>query len=407
MTLTRTLIALSTLLLTTVNQAQWQAYNTGLGSINSMTTQAGDLYVVSFPSGIFVSENDGVTWTPRNSGLPASGGDISAQSIGSNDTWLFAGTTSGIYRSNDQGVTWTAANGALPASQTIYANKFFRSGSTMLAIFSGAISQGGGIYRTVNNGTSWLQGASGLSSNMTVYQVANINNQLYAATSAGIYRSTDNAQNWTAVTGSAFATYAVQGSPSRMVCLSDFGWRWSNDNGTSWNDVSGEPAPSSTSQLILYDGKYFAISGPTGAGVFQSLNGGQTWSAYNSGLGAVDLFLLDEFHASGTNLYLSTGLDLYSIEGTTLDVGTAQREDQVDIYPTVFSDGFTVDLSSDDTGSLLLMIDAMGREVLRQNVVSMGKLRIERGTLTTGAYRVMLLPANWGHARDLGTVIAD
>jgi hypothetical protein len=45
--------------------------------------------------------------------------------------------------------------------------------------------------------------------------------------------------------------------------------------------------------------------------------------------------------------------------------------------------------------------------VLRQNVVSMGKLRIERGTLTTGAYRVMLLPANWGHARDLGTVIAD
>ena len=132
---------------------------------------------------------------------------------------MFAGTTSGIYRSNDQGVTWTAANGALPASQTIYANKFFRSGNTMLAIFSGAISQGGGIYRTVNNGTSWLQGASGLSSNMTVYHVANINNQLYVATSAGIYRSTDNAQNWTAVTGSAFATYAVQGSPSRMAMV--------------------------------------------------------------------------------------------------------------------------------------------------------------------------------------------
>ena len=407
MTLNRTLIVLSTVLLTTVGQAQWQAFNTGLGSITSMTTHEGNLFVVSFPSGIFVTEDAGGTWIPRNSGLPASGGDISAQSIGSNGTWLFAGTTSGIYRSNDQGETWTIANGGLPASQSVYANKFFRSGSTMLAIFTGPISGGGGIYRTGNNGTTWLQGANGLSSNMTVYHVANINNQLYAATSAGIYRSTDNSQSWTAVTGSAFQTYAVQGTPSRMVCLSDFGWRYSNNNGATWSDVSGEPLPSNTSQLILYDGKYFAISGPTGAGVFQSLNGGQSWAPFNTGLGEVDLFLLDEFHASGTNLYLSTGLDLYSIEGTTLDIGSARQEEEVILYPTVFSDGFTANMSTDDTGSQLLMIDAMGREVLRRNVAGMGRLRIERGQLSTGAYRVLLLPAGGGPARDLGTVIAD
>ena len=406
MTLTRTLFALSTLLLTTVNHAQWETYNTGFG-VRSTTTHNGNLYVVSYPVGVFMSDDDGATWNPMNTGLPVTEGNIEVESVGSNGTWLFAGTTSGIYRSNDNGATWTLANGGLTANQTVYAKKFFQSGSKMLAIFSGAISAGGGIYSTSNNGTTWLQGGNGLSSNMTVYQVANINNVLYVATNFGIYRSTDNSQSWTAVTGSAFATYGIQGDATRMVCLSDFGWRWSTNGGASWSDVAGEPLPSNNSQLILYDGKYFAISGLTGAGVYRSLNGGQTWTQYNTGLGEVDVFLLEEFHASGNRLYLGTGLDLYSIDGTTLAVEEGDQDVTVPIYPTVFRDGFTVDLSTDDTGSQLVLVDAMGREAMRQPVVSMGKVRIERGTLTTGAYRVMLVPANGGTMRDLGTVIAD
>ena len=406
MTLTRILIALSTLLLTTVNQAQWDAYNAGFG-VRSMTTHNGNLYVVSYPSGIFMTDDDGATWTPMNTGLPETDGSIYAESVGSNGTWLFAGTTSGIYRSNDDGATWTLANGSLVANDNVHANKWLMSGTTTLTIFAGMISQGGGIYRTGNNGSSWLQGGNGLSSNMTVYQVANINNQLYAATSAGIYRSTDNSQSWTAVTGSAFSTYAVQGDATRMVCLSDFGWRWSINGGTSWTDYLGEPAPSSASQLILYDGKYFAISGTMGSGVYRSLDGGVTWTPYNGGLGAVDVFLLEEFHASGTRLYLGTGLDLYGIEGTTLAVSDGPATVSSSIYPTLFSDGFTVELGPEATGATLLLIDAMGREALQQSVSSLGTIRVERGTLETGAYHVMLMPRNGAQASHLGTVMAD
>jgi hypothetical protein len=354
-----------------------------------------------------MTDDDGGTWTPMNTGLPETEGSIFAESVGSNGNWLFAGTSSGIYRSNDNGATWTLANGGLVANDLVYANKFFLSGTTMLAIFSGSISQGGGIYRTGNNGTSWLQGGNGLSSNMTVYQVANINNQLYAATSAGIYRSTDNSQSWTSVNGSAFATYAVQGDATRMVCLSDFGWRWSTNGGASWTDVVGEPAPSSASQLILYDGKYFAISGTSGQGVFRSLNQGQTWTPYNAGLGAVDVFLLEEFHASGTRLYLGTGLDLYGIDGTTLAVADGAGTVSSSIYPTVFSDGFTVEVGPEVAEATLLLIDAMGREVLQQGLGSMDKVRVERGALESGAYHVMLIPQNGGQASHLGTVIAD
>ncbi len=406
MTLTRILFALSTLLLTTVNQAQWEAYNAGFG-VRSMTTHNGALYVVSYPVGIFMTDDDGANWVPMNTGLPVIDGNIEVESVGSNGTWLFAGTTSGIYRSNDDGASWTLANGGLTANQNVFANKFFQSGTTMLAIFSGAISAGGGIYRTGNNGTSWLQGGNGLSSNMTVYQVANINNQLYAATSAGIYRSTDNSQSWTAITGSAFQTYAVQGDATRMVCLSDFGWRWSTNGGNSWSDVTGEPGPSSASQLILYDGKYWAISGTSGTGVYRSMNGGQSWTQYNTGLGEVDVFLLEEFHAAGTRLYLGTGLDLYGIDGTTLAVPDEASVLEASIYPTLFSDGFTVELGSGSIGATLVLIDAMGREVLHHVVNSIGKVRVERGALGSGAYRVMLMPLNGARTSHLGTVIAD
>jgi len=159
--------------------------------------------------------------------------------------------------------------------------------------------------------------------------------------------------------------------------------------------------------LILYDGKYWAISGTSGTGVYRSMNGGQSWTQYNTGLGEVDVFLLEEFHAAGTRLYLGTGLDLYGIDGTTLAVPDEASVLEASIYPTLFSDGFTVELGSGSIGATLVLIDAMGREVLHHVVNSIGKVRVERGALGSGAYRVMLMPLNGARTSHLGTVIAD
>jgi hypothetical protein len=317
-----------------------------------------------------------------------------------------AGTSSGIYRSADDGATWTLANGPLAASTSIYANKWFRTGNSILAIFSGSISNGGGIFATNNNGATWLQGATGMSTNMTVYHIAAIDGALYAATSGGLFRSVNNAQNWELVTGSNFSMYGIQGTAGRLVCISDFGYRYSTNGGTTWTNGTGAPAVSNTAQLILYNTIYYAISG-NNAGVYRSMNQGVSWQPYNIGLNEFDAISQEEFHANGENLYLGALFDLYNIEGTTLAVTDEVSTREASIYPTVFSDGFTVEVGPEAAGATLLLIDAMGREVLQQGMSSVDKVRVERGGLESGAYHVMLMPRSGGQASHLGTVIAD
>jgi hypothetical protein len=411
MTLTRTLILTVSSLIISASTAQWLPANSGLQSIRSITVHEGNVYVASYPYGIYRT-TDGVTWEPMNTGLPVVIVDeiefIYAESVASNGSFLMAGTSSGVYRSADDGATWTLANGPLTASTSIYANKWFRTGNSILAIFSGSIANGGGIFATNNNGTTWVQGANGMSTNMTVYHIAAIDGALYAATSGGLFRSVNNAQNWQLVAGSNFSMYGIQGTASRWVCISDFGYRYLNpqDPNPTWSNGTGAPAVSNTAQLILYNSIYYAISG-NNAGVYRSMNQGVSWQPYNIGLNEFDAISQEEFHANGENLYLGALFDLYNIEGTTLAVTDEASTREASIYPTVFSDGFTVEVGPEAAGATLLLIDAMGREVLQQGMSGVDKVRVERGALESGAYHVMLMPKNGGQASHLGTVIAD
>jgi photosystem II stability/assembly factor-like uncharacterized protein len=398
------------LFVSTLSLAQWLPYNSGLQSNKSMTTHNGALYVASYPYGIFRTTNDGATWEAMNTGLPVDVVDelefIYAESVGSNGDFLFAGTASGIYRSADDGATWTLANGPLTANNSVYANKWFKSGNTMLAIFAGTIANGGGIFATSNNGNTWIQGANGLSTNMTVYQIASIDGALYAATSAGLYKSVNNAQNWQPVTGSNFTMYAVQGTADRMVIISDFGYRYSNNDGASWTNATGAPVATATAQLILYDGKYFAITGGN-SGVLRSINGGQTWSAYNTGLVDFDAISQEEFHASGNRLYLGALFDVYAVEGTTVAVDELVPSALGSIHPSVVTDGFNVQLATPRADATLVVIDAMGREVVKQRMLPVEKQWLSVEGIVPGVYRAQLRTAVDGGAHFLGTFIVE
>lgn len=396
---------LSTLPLLSVGQ--WQPYNantSGVQAVRSITTHAGDIYLASFPLGVFKSTNDGASWTTVNTGLPNTSGIIFIESVGSNATHLFAGTQSGVYRSANGGISWTLANGTLTANANVYVNKFFNFGGVTFAVMSGMISSGGGVYRTTNNGDSWTVSHLGMSSNMVVYHLASINNILYAATSTGLVRSTDNGLNWTAVPNSNFTMYSIQGTPTRLVCISDGGYKYSTNGGNSWQNATGAvAAPLAKSQLILYDSKYFAITGGS-QGVLQSTNQGATWTAFNTGFTVNDAISQEEFHASGNKLYVGALFDIYSINGTTTAI-----EDEGDAalphpYPTVFTDGFQIDLSTLGGGDVLLL-DASGRIVATHTSMPGQLVRIERKGLAPGNYRVVI--ERNGRRSLLGTVIAD
>jgi photosystem II stability/assembly factor-like uncharacterized protein len=388
----------------------WVPFNAGFNNIKSITVHNGGLYAASYPNGIYRSTNDGATWTPVNNGLPVEVVDeveyIYAESVGSNGTYLFAGTANGIYRSNDDGASWQLANGPLTASFSVYANKWLKTGNKTLAIFAGTISSGGGIYATLNNGNTWLQGANGLSTNMRVNQVAVVGGTLYAATSAGLFSSINNGDNWQPVAGSQFTMYGIQGTPTRLVCISDFGYQYSNNGGASWTTVTPAPAmPNANAQLILYDGKYFAITG-TNAGVLRSIDNGQSWQAFNTGLGGFDVTIQEEFHASGTKLYMGALFDMYSIDGTTLALEEQAKGREGRAYPTLFQEGFTAELPMEMQSAWLTMFDAAGRTVRNLRVVA-GSQWIAREGLAPGSYRAEVRDERGKQLLDLGTLIAE
>jgi photosystem II stability/assembly factor-like uncharacterized protein len=386
--------------------AQWQSVGSGLQSVRSVTTQGNAIYAVTFPSGIKKSTDDGASWAPANNGITETSGNTFVQSVGQSSSYLFAGTQSGIYRSNDGGANWTNVNGTLTANNTVYAHKFFHFNNVLFAVFTGTIANGGGIYRTGNHGDQWLIGHSGMGSNQIVYDLAYDGTTMYAATNTGLYTSANTGQAWTAVAGANFATYAVEKVGNRLIIISSFGFRYSDNGGTTWNESTGDINNPSKGELIAFDGKIIGITG-SNAGCIVSTDNGATYTDFNAGLAPVDAVSQEEFHRAGPRLYMGAALGLYRLEGTGVGIATAGQEAMPMPYPSPFTDAFQLDTDERFAAGIFVLIDAAGREVAAQRSNTSGRLRMERNGLPAGPYRLIFVDARSGERRSLGTVVAQ
>ena len=380
-------------------QNTWEPLGIG-HSVGSITSKVDTLYVSSYGNGILRTTDDGATWVPVMNGLP---NDL-IRSVGRAGNDLLTGHNSGIYRSTDGGDSWQISNTGIPPSAT-YARKFFHFGGTTLAIFNGDIASGGGIYRSQNNGASWSMGHSGMGTNMIVYHLAYTNDLIFAATSVGLFASTDQALSWAPVAGANYTTFSVQMMDARVLTLTTFGLRYSDDWGASWNSAgNGLPAVPARGEMIVYDGKIFVITGEgTGTSqVYRSLDGGLNFSVFANGLSVSDATNQNTFHASGDRLYLGALLDGYSLPGST--VGTLEvTGTKISLHPTLFSEGFMVQGLADN--GTVLLIDASGREVLRHKV-DQGTNFIPRGSLASGSYSCIVFDAD-RKMHHLGTIVAQ
>jgi len=280
--------------------AQWVYTNSFSGSVQALAVSGTNLFAGTWYPGIFLSTNNGTSWTAVNSGLTDT--DIFALAVSGTD--LYAGAESGggtedggVFRSTNNGTNWTRASTGLTDPDVLC---LFVLGTDL---FAG--TYGGGAFRSTNNGMSWVNVNSGLT-NPLVFAFAVIGPNIFAGTGGGgVFVSTNGGTSWAAVnfglTNLDIQALAVMG-PNLFAGTQNAGIFLSTNNGTSWTPASSG---------LTYPGvRTFAVSGTnlfagTGCGgVFLSTNNGTSWTQVNAGFTGSPC--VQSLVVSGTNLFAGT-----------------------------------------------------------------------------------------------------
>ena len=199
--------------------ANWSRIDSGLTEFNITSLAvspngsggtnifAGTIYPIQNDydnGGVFLSTNNGTSWTEVDSNLALSllttSLIVCPNEMGG--TNLIAGTLDhGIYLSTNNGTSWSKANMGSYNNYSIYCLTVSPDGKGGTNVFAG----GDGVFFSNDNGASWTEVNSGFPSNSVVWSLASSPNgigstNLFAGTIyTGVYLSTNNGTNWNAV----------------------------------------------------------------------------------------------------------------------------------------------------------------------------------------------------------------
>ncbi|MCL4538110.1 MAG: T9SS type A sorting domain-containing protein [Bacteroidetes bacterium] len=291
-----------------LSYAQWVQTNGPYrgSSVNAISIDGTNL-VVGADAGVFCSTDNGVNWTRTN--IP-----VQAFAIARNGTYIFAATSGhGILRSANNGVSWSPANSGLTDSLVFVPNNARGN------IFAGTRS---GVFRSTDNGVSWASTNTGFAYTPHIYSFATSGAYLFAGTSVGqVYRSTDYGLTWSrpdsSSPGHCVISLVANGGDLFAGTL-EGGIFHSTNYGTNWTRINSGVVSDTTSVAALSISGTRLIAGAGGGpfgdkgifggnhthGIFVSTNNGVNWSETGSGLSDTFIGALAE---SGGEIFAGTG----------------------------------------------------------------------------------------------------
>jgi photosystem II stability/assembly factor-like uncharacterized protein len=180
-----------------------------------------------------------------------------------------------------------------------------------------------GLFRSSNNGDNWTQVMSSIAGNL-ITALAAVGKNLYAGTNgSGVFCSTDNGTTWVGLGSSAmFSSVRVTSFVFTVKSISLHGQKpiiynvfastsTRNDiplpgllffDGTTWIPVNSDLDLANTEvYAVIASGKYFFAG--TDKGVYRSANNGINWTKVSNNLPNTGIFSLA---ASGTKIYAGT-----------------------------------------------------------------------------------------------------
>src|ERR1035437_4528314 len=188
--------------------AQWQT-TCQPGAVTDVISSGSNLYVNNGGT-IYLSLDNGKTWTYIDNGLPHGSGIITT--ILANSGTIFAGTSSsGLYRSSNNGNNWFTADSGMSAWYN-HISTLYSLGDTVFVstIIGDNNLDTGRVFRSVNGGLYWTAADSGLPNSIDHYNYyygtgvsafTSIGSTLYAAfynssSEYGLYKSTNYGTSW-------------------------------------------------------------------------------------------------------------------------------------------------------------------------------------------------------------------
>jgi len=154
---------------------------------------------------------------------------------------------------------------------------------------------GGGVIASEDGGATWQRAVDDEMDELSVFDISvdfADARSVFAATGAGLYKTSDGGKDWTAVSGlpAGRPVRAVAVNPSDsmqiLVGIELDGMYRSIDGGASWRRISAGLEPNNSLHDILFDPTNPRTVYATDAlsGIYRSTNGGETWAKINNGL---------------------------------------------------------------------------------------------------------------------------
>lgn len=172
-----------------------------------------------------------------------------------------------------------------------------------------------GLFRSTNGGVSWTTVAPLLGLSVLDLVIAQGDPQkVFASTTFGIYGSADRGVTWSRVHPFASYALAVSGNAQVLYSSSASGPIRSTDGGATFGSTgTGLPQFPGVTSLAIDPQNADTIYAATliGAGVYKSIDGGAHWTLANSGLSSPVYFSLLIDPSNPQTLYLGAGGNIY------------------------------------------------------------------------------------------------
>lgn len=253
--------------------ATWQADSTSFCSPGvTVLYNFHNIFIAgTYGGGIYRSLDTGRSWKESNDGMMSA----EVMTLASANNTVLAGCGGSLQRSTDKGATWHTSIHDFNAYE-LFVNRFVKHSSYLFA------ATYAGVYRSSNNGTTW----NSLADSMPGYgysYLTTLGNCLFAGGSSALMMSTDDGLNWT-WTG----TYAPSFGGTALLAISDKiimggqgGASISSDTFKTWLPLFIGRWNGTVHDFEYSNGNAVAA---TDSGVFVSPDSGFTWNDINDRL---------------------------------------------------------------------------------------------------------------------------